>query len=137
MDHHLSPLEIGRGGEGWAVEDSTGARAHPGKASKVAFGQPKCSGAEREVATRRRALGEGGSCARASRDTFRKGKGDALVSSRVPRAWKTTKPCIPSPTRSKMRNDPSCSQTAARSTQPLYFEGSCIQGFEELKLRHK
>jgi hypothetical protein len=46
MDHHLSPLEIGRGGEGWAVEDSTGAQAHPGKASKVVFRQPKCSGAE-------------------------------------------------------------------------------------------
>jgi hypothetical protein len=44
------PVGRGRGGEGWAVEDSTGARAHPGKASKAAFGQQKCSGSEREVA---------------------------------------------------------------------------------------
>ena len=45
-----SPVGRGRGGEDWAVEGSTGTRAHPGKASEAAFRQPKCSGSERKVA---------------------------------------------------------------------------------------
>jgi hypothetical protein len=112
--------------------------------------QEKSAGGRREL------------CPGEPRHTFGKGKGDA--SSRVQKGLENNKACcystdkvgkarevhtvpppvvqtsysppIPSPTRSKTRNDPSRSQTATPSTQPRSFECSCIQGFEELKLRH-
>jgi hypothetical protein len=38
--------------------------------------------------------------------------------------------------RSETRSDPSRGrETAAPSTQPRFFKGSCSQGFEEMKLR--
>ena len=138
------------------------ARAHPRKASEATFGEPKCSRSKQEVAMtghRKRGVVPG-------RDGTHlwKEEGNALASIRVQeglenneaRCYSTDKvskareehtvpppvvqtshsPPIPSPTHSKTRNDPSRSQTAAPSTQPCSFEGSCIEGFEELKLRH-
>jgi hypothetical protein len=45
-------------------------------------------------------------------------------------------PTIPLPTHSETHSNPPCGhQTAATSAQPRSFEGLCLQGLEELKLR--